>query len=243
MKKQNQEQNQEQNGTVKSLFFSKGFGFISQNNDVDIFFNTKNLPCNVEPGDKVAFLKKTRKDRTFALAIRKVYQNEYGIAFVERINNTHTHINLDAFLPHIIANIKDTSKCFAEIQHDFGYCVGEAECVMTEEGDDIIYAIRKGRKGYSRLVKNKHPEKTSYVTLVIKKSDEKTYVIITAFYGKKTALELFDTRASDYDKRYWQTHALIYKEEDVKLKTITTTNPYISNIEIINKNKNHEKSN
>src|SRR5574344_1738063 len=163
------QQSIESTGRIKFLSTSKGFGFISQENGQDIYFNIRNLQNNVEVGDEVIFLIESKNDRQSASAIRKVYRNRYGIAFYERINTTHTHLDIEEYLPEVVSNISNTNLGLMEIEHDFGNYVGLSDCVETSESDVLIYAIRKGRKGYTVFVKNRNPIPTSHVTIVLKK--------------------------------------------------------------------------
>lgn len=219
------QQSIESTGRIKFLSTSKGFGFISQENGQDIYFNIRNLQNNVEVGDEVIFLIESKNDRQSASAIRKVYRNRYGIAFYERINTTHTHLDIEEYLPEVVSNISNTNLGFMEIEHDFGNYVGLNDCVETSESDDLIYAIRKGRKGYTVFVKNRFPIPTSYVTIVLKKADNNAYVIITAFYGQKAGLEPHDPRATQSDIDFWKNHALIFRGEEIIKESITTTLP------------------
>lgn len=216
------QQNIESTGKVKFISKSKGFGFISQVNNQDIYFNIRSLQNNVEAGDEVIFLIYSKGDRHSASAVRKVYRNNHGIAFYERVNITHTHLDLEKFLPEVVSNISNTNYGFMEIEHDFGYYVGASECVETSQSDDLIYAIRKGRKGYTVFVKNRLPIPTSHVTIVLKKATNNEYVIITAFYGEKAGLEPCDPRATKDDIEFWKNHALIFRENEIIKESITT---------------------
>src|SRR5713101_1861610 len=53
------------------------------------------------------------------------------------------------------------------LDQDMGMVVGETDLVETTEKDEIIYAKRLNRGNFTRFAMNRHPEPTSYITLVL----------------------------------------------------------------------------
>ena len=112
-------------------------------------------------------------------------------------------------LPEIFAGISRPGR-FLEKEHSFGRTVGTRSCVPTGEGDQIVYAQRPGRKGLTRFVKGREEAPSDTAVVVLKKDERKGhYILITAFIGRKSALEPWDERATDKDRDFWSCHALV----------------------------------
>lgn len=112
------------------------------------------------------------------------------------------------------------------LTHDFGRVIGQNICVVTNDDNKIVWAQRPGRKGLTRLVKNRQPEPTSNLTVALKKDNsENYYVALTAYIGGRSGLEPWDQRATDDDKLFWDSHALIYELTQIVPGTETNTCP------------------
>ena len=95
-------------GEIKMIDRSKGFGFIISGIDNnDYYFKTASLQGEIQPNDKVAFLLDNRNEKQFATAIRKIYQNKFGIKFIPRVSRTHIHKGIEPYLPIILDQISD----------------------------------------------------------------------------------------------------------------------------------------
>lgn len=113
------------------------------------------------------------------------------------------------------------------LTHDFGRVIGHNICVETSGDDIIVWAQRPGRKGLTRLVKNRQPESTSKLTVALKKDDRENYlVVLTAYIGGRSGLEPWDQRATDDDKLFWDNHALIYELTQIVPGTETNACPW-----------------
>lgn len=93
--------------------------------------------------------------------------------------------------------------------------VGETICVETNLEDEILFAMRVGRKGPTRFVKNRAPEPTNKVTICLHKSDG-GYMLGTAFIGSRTPAEPWDEVYRDeHSIPFWDSHALIWGRIEV----------------------------
>jgi len=111
--------------------------------------------------------------------------------------------------------------------------IGKYRCVPVTEQDEIVYVIRKGRYGPTPMVKNRKPIDSSFITLILKKSDNACYILISAFFGNESKPEPWDNifcNPFTLEKRenideifyqesldFWNTHALIYDEDEIEL--------------------------
>lgn len=227
-------------GKIIKMDKLRGYGYVrSTENGKEYSFKLYAQNGDLNVNDDVIFLMNFDRNNIFASAVRKYYTNSYGIKFFPRVNDTHMHVDLEKHFPLIVNHIVDTSEAFLTEVYQSDTPVGQAECVKTCDDDKIIYAIRKGRKGYTRFVINRVPEETNYITIVLKKG-ELGYVIITIYYGEKSGLEPYDERATEKDIEFWQNHALIYKREDIELGSQTLECPYVVNENNNNKLNNNE---
>ncbi len=136
------------------------------------------------------------------------------------INRPHSHIdtnnpNLD-YLEDALSEIDPKDETFIVQTVTFQENIGESICVETDDEDEIVYARRHGRNGYTRFVKNKAAEKTKEITVVLKKDEyakDPTYILITAFAGPKAEPEPWDKKATTQSRIFWDSHALIFDTE------------------------------
>jgi len=141
--------------------------------------------------------------------------------------NSHLHENVKAILAEAFSKIDSRSECFTIREIDFGRIIGESSCVSTSGRDAIVYAFRPKRNGATRFVKNRKPEPSSNAVVILKRDDYKPYyILITAFVGSIAAKEPWDPRATDEDREFWETHALVWGSEEVVPGTETATCPW-----------------
>ena len=128
-------------------------------------------------------------------------------------HQSHLHGDVAALLPAALAAISSGGKKFLVASHDYGRAVGESACVATGPDDTIVYAQRPRRFGLTRFVKNRAPEPTNYVTVILKAGDVGEYVLITAFIGEPAEPEPWDRNATAKSVVFWNSHALVWGSE------------------------------
>lgn len=209
-------------GKISKINSDNGYGLVTSIDDgTEYYFKTSPLNQNYTVGTDVAFHFEGRG----ATAIRKIYVNNQGVKFIPRINYYHIHVDIDQFLPEIIDQFNNLGD-FEIIISEFPKIIGQSICVETNEKDDIIYAIRKGRQGYTRFVKNRTPVDTNKLTVILKKVAVDQYIIISTFFGVEVGPEPWDDRATEKDIQFWSNHALIYGYEETQPNTEIVNNPY-----------------
>lgn len=141
--------------------------------------------------------------------------------------NSHLHEDVKAFLAEAFSKIESNKERFTVRELDFGRVIGNSSCVPTSEKDTIVYAFRPKRNGATRFVKNRKPEPCSTAVVILKRNNhEPYYVLITAFIGHASGPEPWDARATDANREFWRTHALVWGSEEVIPGTETAICPW-----------------
>lgn len=149
-----------------------------------------------------------------------------GQVVVDRYN-THVHPAVVPLLIETLSKISLTEQ-FKVVQVDFDHVVGNTTCVVTNPGDQIVFAQRPKRFGLTRFVKNREPEPSSSVVCILMKAKDEadTYVLISAFVGTKPEPEPWDKNASSESVPFWNKHALVWGSEEVLPETETDICPW-----------------
>jgi hypothetical protein len=209
-------------GNITSLRGNYGI-IISEIGD-EYYFNADLYRGKINLNDRVIFLR-ANDEYYEATAIRKVYTNKQGIDFYSRVNQHHIHLQLESFLPDLIDKIDTEEKEFIEIELKFPQIIGTSSCVTINNNDNIIYAKRKDRKGYSKFVKNREPIVCNSIFAVFKKT-ELGYLIVTIYIGEKAGREPWDKLATVEDYEFWTNHALIYDRNEIRKGTEIISCPW-----------------
>ncbi len=217
-------------GKVKMINYDNGFGFIKSDKfPENIYFKTSGLINTLAKGELVGFEVKNSVKGPIALFVRKIYTNLHGIHFISRPNHRHIHLDMEKYMSSIIDTIDNTDNEFIEKEIYFEEIVGFSECVETNSSDQIFYAIRKGRIGHSRFVKNRNATATNSIFIVLKRI-EIGYLIITVYCGERAAREPFDPLATLNDLEFWKIHALVDNEDHILPDTLTNESPWVLNL-------------
>lgn len=216
-------------GDILSINHEKGFGFIRHKEyPLNLYFKVVESNKTLLVGDKVVFSITALQTGFIANSVRKIYTNNHGILFFARPNQSHLHLSLDNSLSLIFNTIENYDEEFIDEEFILDRKTGVSECVKTSDGDKIVYAIRKGRLGHSRLIMNKQLVDTNSLFLVVKRT-EIGYLIITFYAGSRAAREPFDPLATEEDLLFWRKHALVYDETKIITDSLTTIEPWILN--------------
>lgn len=151
-----------------------------------------------------------------------------GETVVDRPNShLATHGTVLPFVGEALLRIQSSGQDFIAEEVDFGEPIGQTICLETHEGDDIVYAQRPNRTGLTRFVKDREPEPCSTVVACLKRAQEGGYVLLTAYIGRRTPAEPWDTEwATEKSVPFWNSHALIWGRESAIPGTETTACPW-----------------
>lgn len=91
---------------------------------------------------------------------------------------------------------------------------GRTHCVTVTDKDQIIWLKREGRENESKIVLNREPEETTYVTIgICKDQKDGKMTIFTAWAGPKAEKELTDPKLTEAERpvaeKFWANHALV----------------------------------
>ena len=143
--------------------------------------------------------------------------------------NSHlaTHGTVLPFVGEALRRIQSGRREFIAEEVDFGEVVGQTICVETRESDNIVFAQRPNRSGLTRFVKGREPEPCSTVVVCLKRAREGGYILLTAYIGRRTPAEPWDTEwATEQSVPFWKTHALIFGHEQTIPGTETKNCPW-----------------
>jgi len=138
---------------------------------------------------------------------------------------------VEGWLRLALGQIKAAGRQFIEQEVNLlplvGEEIGRTICVPTGESDRIVFAARPGKTGVTRFVFGRQAEPTSWLTVVLKKAEEDgTYVLITAFFGRKPEPEPWDDRATQNSHEFWRKHALVWGSTSVNESTLADVCPW-----------------
>lgn len=161
-------------------------------------------------------------------------QSRSGKKVMIDLDNSHaaTHLkeqpNLLELVKRIISNtdLPEIDDKFYSFETDTGYTIGEMDLVETDNNDEIIYAKRKNRNNFTRFVKNKPRPKTSFVSIVIKKNDNETLELWSAWIGRLVPPFPGDEHEQPESKSFWEKHALVWGTQAIEPGTETSEKPW-----------------
>lgn len=139
---------------------------------------------------------------------------------------SHLHAGVIELLPEVLSSTDSRRQANFVREFRFNRVLGVNNRVKTGSSDEIVFAQRVGRNGLSRFVKNRQPEPTRYVTVVLNRRFDGRYEVLTAYIGTAAPREPWDVRADrDVSARFWSLEALLWGSEPVMPGTETTTMP------------------
>lgn len=155
------------------------------------------------------------------------------------VNRYSSHLHCEENVAFEVASLYDGDEQFVKFTHEFSDKLGWSECVETTENDKIFYDQRQGRKGLTRFVLDRKPEKTNLLTVIMAKKfdrdlQQEVHVLITAFWGSPAEPEPWDENAFDRDCRgyvvakeassfFWKNHAIVHIKTQYHVQTPTKT--------------------
>lgn len=145
---------------------------------------------------------------------RFIGKTKNNIEVYEIVNNKHmeAHASISKeVIAEAIIKVEYTSTFWMDsIQMD--KIIGKDSCVITTEEDEIVYVCREGRERPSKMVLNRVPENTTYLTIGMCTDEDGLVTIFTAFAGIKAPKELNDPRMTEEERpeaeAFWANHAL-----------------------------------
>lgn len=147
----------------------------------------------------------------------------FGSGNILIISNQHMGLHQDVYplLEEAFSLFTPNEEIIQKVVVQFNRVIGTTTCVKTTPDDVIVYATRKNRKWTSRLVKNRDPEPSSEMTVVMKRCKGNIYRLLTAYIGGASEKEVADRNIRSPEElaasiAFWNCHALIYVEDDIQ---------------------------
>ncbi len=132
-------------------------------------------------------------------------------------------------LPHTTLRGSDFS-----IEHDMGRTIGYDFVVSTADTDTIFYAQLLRDSTYTRFVKNGKPLSTQHLTLHLHLSEDKTtYELRDAWIGHLSPPRPGSGHETTQSRPYWATHAFVFGNQSLQLRTVTKKCPYNITEEVV----------
>ncbi len=145
-------------------------------------------------------------------------ENGFEVYMDRASSHAITHIAHHPKLFELIKKIIPTIEATGEVirlDKDMGEEVGTTDLVETGEYDEIIYALRPLRTQYSRFVKGKKSQPTSWITIDLRRAGDTEYNLYTAFIGQLTPSFPGGNFLPDQSMEFWSKHALVWGSQEV----------------------------
>ncbi len=129
---------------------------------------------------------------------------------------SHIHTGVRPYLPGVLGSINSRRRQTITQVVEYGKPIGMTSCVRTRPRDTIVFARRQGRRGPSRFVKNRRPEPTAHLTVILRQTARGDYEIATAYFGESAPQEPWaNPRASHSSREFWKNHAFAWGSEPI----------------------------
>ena len=143
---------------------------------------------------------------------------KWRLATGERVYDSspsHVHPGVHPFLDSVIAGINSRRRQTIVETVKYNQPVGHSTCVVTRPGDKIVFARRLHRRGISRFVKNRRPEPTQFVTVILRRTGKGDYQVKTAYFGLPAPSEPWGNRVKPGPRHFWRCHAFVWGVEPI----------------------------
>ena len=136
------------------------------------------------------------------------------------------HPELFEYLKEILSQY-EVKEDGIRFETNLGKEVGKSDLVETKEGDEVFYAKRPNRDKYTRFVRGKDAEPTTFVTIELRKKNETEYDVYTVFIGGTVPTFPTDKNdANEVAREYWKHHALVAGNQTYITETATGECPW-----------------
>lgn len=112
------------------------------------------------------------------------------------------------------------------IEQDMGRQIGTTDIVQTGISDAIYYAQPLKSEVFSRFAKNRYPQPSNTLTVIVERDAEGNYEVSDTWIGPNCPAFPGAKYATGDSKKYWQTHALVHDAQAVQSKSVTRVCPY-----------------
>ncbi len=134
--------------------------------------------------------------------------------------------------PHLLVLIKEAvtpaslTQPTVNMEQDMGRPIGYADLLETREKDVIFYARQVRAAAYTKFVKNRRTDATSFLTLNLRQDESGDYEVIDAWIGKNYPPFPGEEGETELSQSYWADHAVVFNGQALMASTITKDCPY-----------------
>jgi hypothetical protein len=107
-----------------------------------------------------------------------------------------------------------------------GRVIGNTDIIETNDKDTIYYAQPTKLKAFSRFAKNRYPQPSHILTIIVDQDAEGNYEVSDTWIGPSSPPFPGGDNETSGSKSYWETHALVQDAQMIQSKTITKLCPY-----------------
>ncbi|MGH7238582.1 MAG: hypothetical protein ACREHG_00800 [Candidatus Saccharimonadales bacterium] len=134
--------------------------------------------------------------------------------------------------PYIITLIKEVLASLdlrgdrVIVERDMGRAIGSTDIITTSDKDTIYYAQPIKNEVFSRFARNRYPESSQVLTIVVVRDADGDYEVQDTWIGNASPPFPGDEHETMDSKTYWQKHALVQDAQPIQSKSITRICPY-----------------
>jgi hypothetical protein len=134
--------------------------------------------------------------------------------------------------PHLVTLVKEVvqqQRLTAEdvrLEHDFGHPIGYCELADVKPADTIFYAKQLKADSFTKFVKNRRAQKTSVLTLKLKRDETGNYELLNVWLGSDFPAMPGESDETAASKQFWDDHAVIFNGQAIIASTLTKDCPY-----------------
>jgi len=164
-------------------------------------------------------------NKYYAKFIAKCFQSMDGFFITDQIGS-HVHGDLKNRLQMVVKRITCADREYISDVIRFPTFIGKNNCVSVTWRDEILYAKRTGRKGFSKFVLNRTSTPTDCISIYLKRKQD-IYLIKSCYYGDGKLNWIDEDLDRAYKSiSYWENHAIVFGSEPIEENTITYINPW-----------------
>ncbi len=112
------------------------------------------------------------------------------------------------------------------IEKDMGRNIGTTDIVSTSTNDSIYYAQPVKTAAFSRFAKNRYPQQSNMLTIIVEQDADGNYEVRDTWIGCYCPAFPGAENETAESKTFWQSHALVHDAQDIQSKSITKDCPY-----------------
>lgn len=134
--------------------------------------------------------------------------------------------------PYVIGLIKEllTSRKLngprIVIEQDMGRNIGTTDIVDTSTNDSIYYAQPIKTAAFSRFAKNRYPQPSNILTVIVELDSEGNYEVSDTWIGAYCPGFPGAKDETAESRTYWESHALVHDAQSIQSRSITKVCPY-----------------